>query len=326
MYIYVLFLSSVWLRFIFDDFENVKSIIQRGMYDEATIAESILQKGRTQVNQGLASVSVRRFESFGFLQTKVIAWEDVGVKPDLDENGRQRLDIWYEYSCPAFPEFKATIRHLDGSFTLDDLLGFNNTGNVCVWPSEEILLYYCLKYKDYFKDKRVIELGGGMTCMAGIALAIGGEPTEVMLTDGNEQSMQNVNVSLKQNRNSFNNTEVSAMVLRWNEEEKLGSMVGHYDCVICADCLFFDEFRKDLCSILLKLLKPGGEVIILAPSRNGTFWKFKEIVAEKFALIVTEEKYDDVIWKSHLKNKEKGADSYDENIHYPMLMKLKKSL
>jgi hypothetical protein len=46
-------LSSVPLRFIFDDFENVKSIIQRGMYDEATIAESLALKDLCYLRDGL---------------------------------------------------------------------------------------------------------------------------------------------------------------------------------------------------------------------------------------------------------------------------------
>jgi calmodulin-lysine N-methyltransferase len=52
-----------------------------------------------------------------------------------------------------------------------DMLGFNNTGNVCVWPAEEVLAVWCLERPGLFHGKRVLELGGGMASLAGLAVA-----------------------------------------------------------------------------------------------------------------------------------------------------------
>lgn len=51
------------------------------------------------------------------------------------------------------------------------MLGFNNTGNVCVWPAEEALAAWCLGRAAHFDGKRVLELGGGMASLAGLAVA-----------------------------------------------------------------------------------------------------------------------------------------------------------
>lgn len=47
----------------------------------------------------------------------------------------------------------------------------DETGRICVWPSEQILAYWMLRNRFLFKGKRVLELGGGFHCLAGLALA-----------------------------------------------------------------------------------------------------------------------------------------------------------
>jgi calmodulin-lysine N-methyltransferase len=90
-----------------------------------------------------------------------------------------------------------------------------------------------------FAGKKVVELGGGMTAMAGIIVAQCTSATSLLLTDGNESSVDNLNAIVGINKLA----NVSASVLRWNEPLP-SDLEGAFDFVICADCLFFDEFRK----------------------------------------------------------------------------------
>lgn len=73
-----------------------------------------------------------------------------------------------------------------------------------VWPSEEVLAYYCMKHSDTLKDKTVLELGGGMTCLASLVVAKTAEPILVTCTDGNQASIDNVKRIIQ--HNNFNST------------------------------------------------------------------------------------------------------------------------
>ncbi|CAK9830437.1 Calmodulin-lysine N-methyltransferase [Anthophora retusa] len=129
-------------------------------------------------------VSVRRFTSFDLLR--------VGRM----ENGiteQPEFASWYEYSTVLENKlFTVQIRRLNKNFTANELIGFNNTGNICVWPSEECLAYYLLKNRQLCRNRRVLELGGGMSCLAGVIAAKYCEPRGVALTDGNVTSVNNV--------------------------------------------------------------------------------------------------------------------------------------
>lgn len=119
--------------------------------------------------------------------------------------------------------------------------------------------------------------------------------------------------------NDFN-CSVECCLLRWDQETSYGDLEDRFDYIICADCLFFDEFRDDLCATIYKLLKPNGTCLIFAPNRKDTFHKFVDLAKLKFECMIVHN-YDDTIWNMHLDNKENNG-SYEEDIHYPLLLKL----
>lgn len=70
----------------------------------------------------------------------------------------------------------------------------DNTGNVCVWPAEPLLLHTLLnvdRYRSMLENKRVLEIGGGMTAMAGLGLAVTGIAHSVTVTDGHPDCVKN---------------------------------------------------------------------------------------------------------------------------------------
>ncbi|XP_071541460.1 calmodulin-lysine N-methyltransferase [Panulirus ornatus] len=245
------------------------------------------------------SASTRKFQSFGLLS--------------FDPLGQE----FYSVKC-INSELKVTVRLLRRDFSPSELTGFNNTGNVCIWPSEEILTYYCLNNLKIFSGKSVLELGGGMTCLAGMLVAASGEPSRMVLTDGNAISVNNVKVSLQRNDLP---SETCTRVLRWGVHEEVSPHQGKFDVAMCADCLFFDEGRESLLLSLIAVLRPGGTALVVAPARSGTFQMFASMCRPHFMVAIVE-KYDHIV-EEHV-HKSAMDPHYNENLHFPLLMILKK--
>lgn len=258
-------------------------------------------------------ISVRRFTTFDLVTSHPIILNDSSSDPDAS---------WFEYTATISQEtYSLHIRHPTRSFTAAELMGFNNTGNICVWPSEEVLAYYILCNLQYFCGKTVLELGGGMTCLAGLMVAKYTTAIKIHVTDGNISAIDNVQFIVKQNGLG---DRVTCSVLQWGDIQvrPVGKYISTYDTILSADCLFFDEARRDLVETIWMMLNEGGTALIMAPRRGQTYEKFAEEAKMRGFHCKSKQYYNEHVWNRHLKLKQ--SCDYDENIHYPMLLSLRK--
>ena len=231
---------------------------------------------------------------------------------------------WYSYHLKRSKNISPiSVRLLNDQFTAEELCGFNNTGNVCIWPSEEVLSYYCDEFQHLLINKRILELGCGMSALAGLQIATTMETKRVCLSDGNSKGIENLNVMLDANKSKLLSSNVDTLLLEWNEnieaDQNTQHLANSFDVIISADCLFFSKFHKALLNTIKFLLAPGGIGIFFAPKRSGTFDKFVELAGEVFDITV-EENYDEDIWLKYQGYKQ-TIENFNEDLHYPLLIK-----
>lgn len=253
--------------------------------------------------------SVRRFTSF-----------DLFRQMRCDEN--ESDDNWFILKLTNKIDcYSVKIHYVNQLFTPDDLMGFNNTGNICIWPSEEALAYCVLADLELFRGKRIIELGGGMTCLAGFFIAKYAFADSVHLTDGNEISMANVQKMIE-NEEFWSCKRLHCSALQWKHVN--GTTTEKFDFVLSADCLFFDNARTDLVNAIWNCLAEDGCGMVMAPRRGNTLNQFIGKAVEKGFLCNVIECYDMMIWEKHLQLMQ--TDFYDEDLHYPILIRLTKKM
>lgn len=300
--------------------------------------------GRTApAEDGLQAVSVRRHRGFEFFDRRVI--EDRWSSFTDSERG----------SLSSVPDHFQLVAHTysgggaAAALTLPLLVrrdppgladvkaaqraGVDNTGNVYVWPAEEVMARYALTGgREALRGRRVVELGAGMTALAGLAAAAGTEAAAVVVTDGNPAAAETLARNVELNRAAFGGTEVRAAELKWSREAEPGRLAerlgGAFDVVLVADCLFFERYHVDLLHTMAELVRgreaAGARVLVFGPRRGATADNFCELARRDGRWAVREvEPHDDGEVARRHEAALRDDPAYDPDLHYPRLLELR---
>uniref|UniRef100_A0A7S3D2R6 Calmodulin-lysine N-methyltransferase n=1 Tax=Palpitomonas bilix TaxID=652834 RepID=A0A7S3D2R6_9EUKA len=234
---------------------------------------------KTQAGATSEEASVRSVKSVGLVRSSLVEKRGVWEKT--------KFEVLSEAGWLGLP-FDLVVRSEKAvslaDFSHENSNGVDNTGNVCLWPAEEILTYLLVASRmgdtliptpatlslppplSLFdvREKRVLEIGAGQGVAGFFAATSFGTSTAVAksitLTDGNPMVVK----TLRENVQHFKESGVTsgadvveAAELKWSEDltrDDIRKLPGAsqkddeppFDIILAADCLFFKAFHTAL--------------------------------------------------------------------------------
>lgn len=189
------------------------------------------------------------------------------------------------------------LKLVENRLTFQDLAGFDNSGNVRIWPCEELLTYLVTfgVLKDKVENKVVLEIGAGMTALAGLTLAYLNACRRLYLTDGNRRCVKNIDTIVDRNferivepakqcattstKLTLAKETVHVQQLRWGIVSDYQHLRGKIEVIIGADILFVSHSHADLLNTIDALLvEQAGSAFLLAPRRGNTLQEWIDLV------------------------------------------------
>ncbi|CBX32974.2 LOW QUALITY PROTEIN: Protein CBG20782, partial [Caenorhabditis briggsae] len=153
--------------------------------------------------------------------------------------------------------------------------GFDNTGNVRIWPGSEALAWMIQKHYSTLlaPGNRILELGAGFLGLSSFLIAKRFPETTVWITDGNMESISSLEQIRMANPNLLDRIHVRQLI--WGEDLL---ETARFNTILAADCVFFTEYHESLMKCIHTHLAPNGHAVISSPRRKQSLQKFLDYV------------------------------------------------
>lgn len=127
-----------------------------------------------------------------------------------------------------------------------------------LWPASEGLAQYLVEHASVVKGKRVVELGCGLGLPSMVAAHLG---ASVLATDFHPD----VEHYFQRNCRHSNMPALSYQRFNWRGSS---SDIGLFDVVLGSDILYESKHPSEVAAGLVRLMKPGGEIVLADQGRS----------------------------------------------------------
>uniref|UniRef100_A0A1I7UUG8 Calmodulin-lysine N-methyltransferase n=1 Tax=Caenorhabditis tropicalis TaxID=1561998 RepID=A0A1I7UUG8_9PELO len=154
--------------------------------------------------------------------------------------------------------------------------GFDNTGNVRIWPGSEALAWMIRKDPSSIlaPGNRILELGAGFLGLSSFLICKLFPDSSVWVTDGNLESIKSLEQIKNANPDLRNRVHVQQLI--WGQHQ-LNTQ--RFNTILAADCVFFAECHESLMKCIHSHLAFDGSAVISSPRRKQSLQKFLDYVA-----------------------------------------------
>mmetsp|Transcript_680 Transcript_680/g.2260 ORF Transcript_680/g.2260 Transcript_680/m.2260 type:complete len:279 (+) Transcript_680:117-953(+) len=138
-----------------------------------------------------------------------------------------------------------------------------------LWPASVALSTHLLSCGQLLQQSRVLEIGAGLGLSGIVAHLVGAR--EVVLSDNDPLSILIAEKNVADNRHLLRSGAIEHRNLDWRFPD---SWPGNFDCILAADVLYERQFADDLGTLIPKLLRPGGHLLMAEPTtrQNRAFF------------------------------------------------------
>ena len=182
----------------------------------------------------------------------------------------------YHITADDFPHFSHVVHLPEEKTALDELTGFDRTGDARIWPGGEALAWWILGHGNLVEGKRVLELGAGKVGLPSLA-CVECAVSSVEVTDGNQKCVELLRFNVEKSKRAC---DVDITRLLWGRaycrEEKRGTV----EVILAGDAVFFEAQHGNLLDTVDHYLAREGEAWFSSPERKGSLERFMERVEE----------------------------------------------
>jgi len=177
-----------------------------------------------------------------------------------EEWSRNVKGLYEKYVYPFDFEFQGKKFR----FYQDNVMKPEDLGKT-VWDGSIVLGTYLANSKifpsDYWKNKRVIEVGSGVGVTGIIVATLG---SEVTLTD-----LQDLVPLLEKNASANQTSEFPTIKVKahhWGDD--VSCLNPPFDAILAAECIYYEELVEPLCKSLLELSNPSTSIYVAYEAHN----------------------------------------------------------